>query len=57
MNNMRRNRIIEYKGTKKTVSEFAKEFNLSPRVVSGRLHSGWDIEKALTTPKMRGGKS
>lgn len=51
MNNTRRNRMIEYNGERKSVTEFAREFEISPELVHGRLNRGWSVKDALTIPK------
>ncbi len=50
MLNTRRNRIVEYKGVKKSITLWAEEFNMNRNVIYGRLGLGWSIEKILTTP-------
>jgi hypothetical protein len=47
MNNMRRNRIVEYKGIKKTVSEWSDELNISYKTLLSRLNR-WSVEKSFT---------
>ena len=36
-----------------TISVAAKAFGLSPATLRSRLHNGWTIEQALTTPSLR----
>lgn len=48
---------IEFKGQKKTMRQWAKEYGLKYTCLQYRLQSGWDIEKALTTPSMRADKT
>jgi len=48
-NNRRNNIIAEMDGQKKTLSEWAKQYNMSASVVHVRVKSGWDIRAALTT--------
>ncbi len=49
-NNRSTNRIIEFNGEKKTVSQWAKEFDLPVSTIVYRLNSGWSIDKLLLTP-------
>lgn len=37
-------------GFSKSVASMAKEYKISYDALYGRLHNGWDIQKALTTP-------
>ena len=48
-NNRRSNRYITYKGSIKTMSQWANEYNIKPATLWARLNRGWDIEKALKT--------
>lgn len=50
VNNMTRNVMIEYGGTTKTMSQWARHFGFKPSTLGARLRKGWPIEKALTTP-------
>ena len=47
MNNMRRNRIVEYNGVKKTVSEWSDELGIPYKRLLARLNN-WDTEKSFT---------
>lgn len=49
-------RQIEFGGTKRTLSEWAAGLEVKPRALYDRLRKGWDIEKALTTPRNHGAK-
>jgi hypothetical protein len=44
---MRRNRIVEYNGIKKTVSEWSDELNIPYKRLLARLNN-WDVEKSFT---------
>lgn len=44
------NLIIEFRGQKMCVVEWAEFLGIAPHVISLRLRYGWDIQKALTTP-------
>lgn len=48
MNNMRRNRIVEYNGVKKTVSEWSDELNIPYKTLLARLNR-WNVEKSFTS--------
>lgn len=50
MRNKRTKRIIEYKGVKHCLSEWAEICNINPHNLRTRLKNGWEIGKALTTP-------
>ena len=47
-NNRRNNRLLEYNGQLKTVSQWAEIYNSSYRTIYRRLKSGWTIEEVLT---------
>lgn len=49
-NNRRTNLYIEYNGTTKTATEWAREFNLEAKTLLYRIKAEWPIEVALTTP-------
>lgn len=49
-NNRRSNRIIEYKGERKTMRQWADEKGISYNALCIRMKKGWSIEKALETP-------
>jgi len=53
--NTRRSKFIEYKGERRTVSEWAQLMGLGQEVLNGRLRSGWDVVRALETPVVPGG--
>jgi hypothetical protein len=55
-NNTRRNTFIEFNGTKRTVSEWARTLHVPPTVITMRLRRGWSGEKALS-PFKHGSKS
>lgn len=45
------NTIKDHKGNEyKSIGQLAKAYGLSYNVLNSRLSSGWDIERALTTP-------
>lgn len=48
-NNTRVNRIIEYNGKKKTLSEWAKELNINYSTLNNRINTNkWEIQKAFS---------
>ena len=47
--NMSRNKVIEYKGETKCLSEWCEELNLYYPTIISRLHKGWSSDKALST--------
>lgn len=48
--NTRRTHLIEYQGETKCLTDWAIQFNLSPKCLSYRLANGWDFEKAIKVP-------
>lgn len=55
-NNRTNNRMLKYKGVNYTLSELADKFNMPQDRLWARLKLGWDLEKALITPKMKKNK-
>lgn len=49
-NNKRNNRIIEYKGEKKTISEWAEIVGINRTVLARRYDLGWTDEQILNIP-------
>lgn len=49
-NNRTYNVLLEYKGLKKTASQWAQDYNLPPTLFLKRIRRGWSIEEALLTP-------
>jgi len=52
MRNTRRNRIVEFRGEKRTISEWAVITGLTHKLITWRLNNGWPAEDALTTPNV-----
>lgn len=50
MNNMRRNKLIEYQGTTKTLEQWAESVGIGGHVINKRLNRGWSIAETLSTP-------
>lgn len=49
-NNRRTNITVEYKGDKKTLSEWARSKQISYPALLGRLNAGWRFDSAIETP-------
>ena len=54
--NTRRNHRVTAFGTSKTIVEWAEGAGLSRHVVGQRIRSGWNAERAVTTPLVRKGR-
>lgn len=50
MNNMSRNRYLDFRGERLTVSQWAKRIGIRAMNLYDRLHKGWSVERALTEP-------
>jgi hypothetical protein len=50
-NNKSINRHISYRGRTQTVAQWARELNISPRLLYGRLSQGWSVTRAIEAPK------
>lgn len=48
--NKSNNRYLELNGQSMTLSKWARSLGMSRQALHSRLHKGWSIEKALTTP-------
>lgn len=48
--NRRTSRIIEFRGRRQSLAQWAREIGLKPQALFMRLRV-WDVERALTTPK------
>lgn len=51
-NNKRNNHYVEYQGVAHTIAEWAEIYNMPYDRLHMRIKHGWEIEKALLTPKM-----
>lgn len=49
-NNRRRNRILEFQGQRRTVSQWAQQTGLSQKALRNRLQMEWPVERILTEP-------
>ena len=47
----RANKIYSIQGHTGTIYQLCEIFGIKPRIVYDRVHYGWDIEKAIITPK------
>lgn len=54
-NNRRNNRKITFNEQTKTLSQWAREYNISIKTLSDRLKSGLSIEEALNKPVIKSG--
>ena len=50
--NKRNTLYLTYKGEKKPLMEWAKEYKIPYSRLKFRIQNGWDVEKALITPKI-----
>lgn len=50
MQNLRKNRMITYKGITLCVAEWERKMGYKPSVIAGRLVLGWSIDDAINTP-------
>ena len=52
-NNMRTNKLLTYNGETHGIYEWERIVGLPHNLIGTRIRSGWSVEKAITTPKMR----
>lgn len=52
-NNKTNNRIISFNGESKTMTEWSRKIGISDKTLHARLKSGWNVERALTTPLIK----
>lgn len=50
MRNMRGNRLLTHKGKTLCISAWAERIGIDKQIIYDRLHWGWSVERALTTP-------
>lgn len=55
-NNRRSNTLITYRGETKTLTAWARTLGISPMLVSTRIYQGWDVVRALETPRRPRGR-
>lgn len=51
--NKNRNKLFTFNNKTMNMTDWAKELELNIDTISKRVRSGWDIEKAMTTPNTR----
>lgn len=51
--NKRSNKNITFDGKTQCVTQWAREYQICPFVLHGRVKNGWDFHEALTTPVRR----
>lgn len=49
-NNRKSNVVLSFQGKEKTISQWGVIIGISHATINARLHRGWTIEKALSTP-------
>ena len=52
-NNLRCNKKYDYNGQLYTISQLSEILNFDEKLVRGRLRNGWDLNKAISTPKLK----
>lgn len=52
-NNTRRNHYCTYNGETKSISQWAKIYNIHRCVLNNRIRRGWDFEEAVSNPTHR----
>lgn len=52
-NNKRNNRMITFKGERKSISDWSRELKINYRALQSRLDLGWSVERTLTQPVKR----
>lgn len=50
-NNLRTNVLYDYNGCKYTLSQIADIVNMDQKLLRSRIRLGWDLDKAINTPK------
>jgi len=48
--NRRSNIVLTFRGKTKCAEEWGIELGIGANAIRRRIHSGWDVERALTTP-------
>lgn len=49
-NNRDVNRVLEYKGVRKTITEIGRQFSINVNTMRGRLRQGWTVDQTIETP-------
>lgn len=55
-NNTRRNVLLFFGGERLSISQWARRYGMGRATLRGRLEAGWDLESALTKPRIRTGR-
>lgn len=55
-NNLRCNKHYEYKNKLYTLTQLCELLNLDKRLIYSRLRCGWNLDKAINTPKHKNGE-
>jgi hypothetical protein len=50
--NRRSNHVVEFRGERRTVTEWAEHVGIPRNAITLRLKNGWGVERSLTTPYM-----
>lgn len=53
MNNTTYNRFVDWMGQRKTVSEWARQLDVTPSAIAHRLNRGWSLDRVMTQPFRR----
>lgn len=56
-NNKRNNRMLTYQGETLALPQWARRLGVVPSRIAVRLHIGWSVERALSTPVLPKGKT
>jgi len=51
-NNRRSSRVLEFRGRKQTLAQWAAELDLPRATIQARLKYGWNVERALSEPNL-----
>lgn len=54
-NNTRQNHYLTFNGRTQTIQQWAREINLSPDTIRGRLRNHWPVELILTQKSLGSG--
>lgn len=52
-NNKRDNVLLDFRGKTLNVTQWSEELGVPRQLIYDRLRTGWDAERALTTPKRK----
>jgi hypothetical protein len=54
--NKRTNVVVEFRGERKVIAEWARQMGMSRQALRYRLRCGWSVERALTVPMDHGNR-